>query len=92
MKSESAPQTADPLAWPKDEQDFNRWNKDAAALAKLIQDSPRLWLCDSALKYLVLRIDTRDGGFVLADRDGKTIEPERVVRAAASAREKFGVE
>lgn len=49
-----------------------------------------LWLCDSRLKYLSLRIDTRDGGFIVSDRDGNQIEPERVMRAAVKSKEKFG--
>ena len=76
--------------WPKSGPDFNRWNLDAAAFAKLIQDHPHLWHMDGPLKYLTLRIDTRDGGFTLTDRDGKPIEPERVVAAALKSAERFG--
>jgi hypothetical protein len=36
------------------------------------------WLENSMCKYIELRIDMRDGGCVIKDRDGKRIEPEQL--------------
>lgn len=78
-----------PETWPKEGPDFNRWNKDAAGFVALMQAHDTFWLCDHQLKYLTLRIDTRDCGFIISDRDGNTIEPERVLRAISRWNEKY---
>jgi len=75
---------ADP--WPTSGPNFNAWNEDAAAFTRIIQDAPTFWGRDFDLKYLSLRIDTRSGHFVLSDRNGKVISPDRVL--AAISREK----
>ena len=50
-----------------------------------IRDTPHLWLEDTSLKYLTLRIDTRDGNFRLFDRNGKSVSIERVREAYGKA-------
>lgn len=71
--------------WPWRGPTFNVWHRDVAAFAKAVQDSPDLWLRDSALKYLEIRIDTRTGDFIVKDRDGNRVSPDRVIAAAQSS-------
>lgn len=82
--------TPEPQDWPASGPAFNRWNDDVAAFVKLVQDNPGFWLSDFQLKYLDIRIDTRDGGFVLKDRDGEKISPDRVVSAIKQHQARFG--
>ena len=74
-------------AWPTRGPDFNPWHDSVAAFAALIEANPGLWLRDMSLKYLELRIDTRDGRFIVFDRDHKRISPDRAEIAARAARE-----
>lgn len=71
--------------WPKDnyEHGSNEWEHDIGAFAKLLQDNAdnHWWGMDTKLKYLNVRVDTRDGGFVLFDRDNNRISPDRVTTA-----------
>ena len=78
--------------WPRHRPAFNAWNDDLTAFAKLIDDAAgEYWWCyDTALKYLQIRVDTRDGGFVLLDRDGNRVEPERVIAAIERWRAEMG--
>lgn len=73
------------VAWPKHGPEFNRWNGDLKRLVELLsanaEDRSGWWTMDTPLKYLEIRVDTRDGGFVLRDRDGVVIQPERVEAA-----------
>ncbi len=71
--------------WRKAGPSHNSWNLDLAKFAKLVEDHPALWLRDARLKYLNVRIDTRDGGFILADRDNQTIDVDRVVSSAIAS-------
>lgn len=73
--------------WKQHGPDFNAWNDDLdkfAALLHSVKDE-RWWIKDFDLKYLTVRIDTRDNGFVLFcdGRDGtkERISPDRVVAA-----------
>lgn len=76
--------------WPeKHGPEFNRWNGDIGLFAALIKQHPRLWLADSQLKYLDIRVDTRNGHFIIEDRDGNRIEPERVMMACHLSTKKF---
>ena len=74
--------------WPKWGPEFNRWNIDAAGFLALVLEAPLMWAYDPPLKYLELRVDMRSGHFILKDRDGNTVEPDRVIQAALKAREK----
>ncbi|MQX28962.1 hypothetical protein [Sinorhizobium meliloti] len=71
--------------------DFNQWNGDLKRLVDLLHeaaDDP-WWCYDSQLKYISIWVDTRDNGFVLKDRDGNRISPERVEAAINKWRESF---
>ena len=70
-----------PEEWPKQGPDFNVWNKDLARFADLIDRAGAFWCCDWQLKYLSLWTDTRDGGFLIFDRDKNKVEIERVLKA-----------
>jgi len=78
--------------FPKHGPEFNQWNGGLLRLATLIESAADefWWCCDTQLKYLSLTIDTRDGGYVLKDRDGTVIQPERVEAAIEKWREKHG--
>lgn len=67
------------------------WNDfPAVDLLNEVQACPAMWLTDPALKYLEVRIDTRDGGFIIRDQDNNVIEPDRVRKAIAAAIERYG--
>jgi len=74
--------------WPKHGPDFNRWNGGLARLVALLEnpENQGFWCHDWGLKYLSIWVDTRDAGFVLKDRDGNVIQPERVEDAIAKWR------
>ncbi len=72
--------------WPKTGPDFNEWNKDADKFLALISKHPHMWCYDTQLKYLNMRIDTRSGNFILHDRDGNKVQPERAVEAIRKAK------
>lgn len=74
--------------WPHDQP--NGWNLDSAGFLKLIQENPLMWLALGRAKYLEMRIDTRDGGFNLYDRDKKPLNPDDVIEAINKARADFG--
>lgn len=60
----------------------SRWNDTGLLeLLQAIKDNPHFWPEDSRLKYLEVRIDTRDMGFVLWDRDRKAVTPDDVMNA-----------
>lgn len=72
--------------WPTRGPDFNSWHKNVALFAKIIAENPGLWLRDSDLKYLNIRIDVRSGDFLVSCRDDEAISADRVVKAAREAR------
>lgn len=77
------------MAWPTKGPDFNAWNVDLDKFMAILaehKDAP-YWCCDLRVKYLVLRIDTRDNAFVLADRDGNKISPDQVLKAIETYKE-----
>lgn len=71
------------MAWPTTGPDFNAWNIDLDKFMKVLSDYRKtpFWLCDFELKYLNVRIDTRDNAFVLTDRLGEKVSPDRVLAA-----------
>lgn len=72
-----------PEVWPIDTTaiEENRWNEDVFGFLKLVRDNPDAWHFDFDIKYLDIRIDTRDGGFLLFDRDRNRISPQKVLDA-----------
>lgn len=80
-------------AWPQHGPAFNSWCNDLPRFIAILADAAdeAWWSSDSDLKYLDLRIDTRDNSFVLFDRDHKArISPDRVIAAIAKHRAALG--
>lgn len=55
-------------------------------LIEEIQKKPALWHEDMKLKYLSVRIDTRDGTFTLCDRDGNIVDIEHVKKVLSGSK------
>lgn len=71
-----------PENWKESGPAFNKWYDDAAGFLALIQRHDGFWCTDHTVKYLNIRVDTRDGGFVfLPDRHGIEMTAERVLKA-----------
>lgn len=51
----------------------DRWNSGQmlAGLVDMLTREEPWWTMEPRLKYIELRVDTRDGGFTLADRHGQ---------------------
>lgn len=83
-----------PDTWPTDPPILGTvpsdWSRDAAGFVALLSQHRAMWLEDSNLKYLSLHIDTRDGGFVLRDRDGSRVSVAHVLEAIRRAQARFG--
>jgi hypothetical protein len=87
------------MKWPhhKDFLGKPHWNTEVMpmmeALAEVKDD--RWWISDPALKYLTIRLDTRDNAFLLfidgeQDEDKKVrIDPQRVVDAIEKYKAKW---
>lgn len=71
--------------WPTRGPDFNAWHTNLTDFVKMIEASDGLWLVDSDLKYLNLRIDTRTGDFLVFARDDEGVSADRVAKAASEA-------
>lgn len=76
LKQEDIPET-----WPKQGPDFNSWYTKLSRFAELLENAGAFWRCDMQLKYLSLWTDTRDGAFLIFDRDKNEVEIERVLKA-----------
>lgn len=67
----------------------NTWNTQLSKLMTALDEvaNERWWICDPDLKYLNIRIDTRDNAFILSIDSRKEggpkerIDPQRVVDA-----------
>jgi hypothetical protein len=57
------------------------WHADAEGFVALVGRHPDVWPQRENLKYLNLRIDTRDGHYQLDDRYGRTLDPQPVIEA-----------
>lgn len=68
-----------PDVWPRSGPNFNSWYKDLSKFAGLIERSGAFWCEDMDLKYLSLWTDTRDGAFLIFDRDKNKVDIERVL-------------
>lgn len=71
------------MTWPTTGPDINTWYVDFGKFAKILdenRDEP-FWPMDAGLKYLNVRIDTRDNAFVISNEDGEKISPDRVLEA-----------
>ena len=76
LKLEEIPETC-----PTQGSDFNAWYTGLSKFADLLERAGAFWCCDMQLKYLSLWTDTRDGAFLIFDRDKNKVEIERVLRA-----------
>lgn len=70
---------------------FNSWWTEFRKLteAMLSVEGHYWWIYDTDLKYLNIRLDTRDLGFVLTDREGVQIDPQRVLDAIEKYKERM---
>jgi hypothetical protein len=69
-------------------QDHDKWDniKDIFPLLEIIRKKKSAfdmdkwtWLKNSRCKYIEIRIDTRDGGCIIRDRDGNRISPKQLM-------------
>ncbi len=80
-----------PERWPTTGEEFgNPWHRNATAFLTLIDQHRGFWGRDFDLKYLNLRIDTRNNQFVLLDRDNQRIHADRVLDAIRQHVARFG--
>lgn len=58
----------------------NIWDSidDVLKVVRAAQRGDWCWSRNSSCKYLNLRLDMRDGGCIIYDRDGKRISPEQL--------------
>lgn len=56
----------------------NIWDRfeDFLNVYKLMKEKKWEWSCNPKCKYVNLRIDMRDGGCIIMDRDGNRIDPK----------------
>jgi hypothetical protein len=84
-----------PATWPSRGPAFNTWNLNLREFMALLDDAAGecWWAGDSDLKYLNVRIDTRDNAFVLYAANGADpvrVSPDRVIAAIARHRQIYG--
>ena len=89
------------MKWPHCKESVvpeNTWNTGLDKFIEVLNGGAgeAWWCCDTDLKYLNLRVDTRDNAFLLTvdgckDGDPKRrIDPQRVVDAIAKWRNEYG--
>lgn len=79
------------MEWASRGPTFNSWWTNYRALtdALLSVEGQPWWVCDTELKYLNIRLDTRDLGFIITDRDGTQIDPSRIIAAIEAFKASF---
>lgn len=77
-----------PKIWESSGPSYNVWYVDTAKFMAIVQQHSDLWLRNSQLKYLNIRMDTRSGHFRLTDRDSRNISPIDVLDAIRASRRK----
>lgn len=60
----------------KEEQNIWDYFDDFLKVYKLIKNGEWVWYKNHKCKYVELRIDMRDGGCIIRDREGNRINPE----------------
>lgn len=67
----------------------NVWNEkiELPDLVRYLQNSPRLWLGSTRFKYVSIKIDTRDGNFLIIDSDGKVVSRNEIMLALYNMRD-----
>lgn len=76
---------------------FNNWHLELVEFMKLLNSvkDKAWWICDTDLKYLEIRIDTRDNAFLLyrdaqrGEEGRQKVCPSRVVAAIEQYKERF---
>lgn len=60
--------------------DENIWDhvKDFAEVYRLMKGGKWHWFNNNSCKYVNLRVDMRDGGCLIMDRNGNRIDPEQL--------------
>lgn len=80
------------MDWPVRETVFgtNEWNIEFGKFIEKLESvkDESWWICDTHLKYLNIRIDTRSNAFILYV-DNDRIDPARVIKAIDNYRERF---
>ncbi len=77
--------------WKLPARESGVWNQNALVdVTNAICDTPRMWLQNFDLKYLNLRIDTRDGSFIICDRHGKIVPLDKLISTARAADALYG--
>jgi hypothetical protein len=80
------------MAWPVRKSVFgvNEWNINLSEFMEKLNsvEDEHWWICDTHLKYLNIRIDTRSNNFLLFV-DNERIDPDRVVKAIDEYLEKY---
>lgn len=82
--------------WPTRGPDFNAWNLNLREFMAILDDAvgESWWGSDFPLKYLNIRVDTRENAFLLfaVSRGGEPekISPDRVIEAIRKHREMYG--
>jgi hypothetical protein len=64
----------------KEKEAINLWDHltDFLSVFALMKAGAWSWACNSECKYVELRIDMRDGGCIIKNKEGKRISPERL--------------
>lgn len=84
--------------WPSNGPDFNNWQSNLMEFMKVLDQArySGFWCADMDLKYLTVRIDTRDNGWLLFIDSRKgggekiRIDPQRVLDAISKWSEMVG--
>jgi hypothetical protein len=58
----------------------DNWNNidDFIAVLQLMRDGKWDWYANTRCKYVELRVDMRDGGCIISDRESKRISPAQL--------------
>ena len=71
----------DSTEWPNTGE-MNKWYLDLYRFMAILKDTtPGWWVNDSVLKYLNIRMDTRNGNFRLYGEGQVQVSPDRVLAA-----------
>ena len=82
-----------PKTWNVDQTvvNENKWNLSPIEFLKILKENSGFWCVDMEMKYLNIRLDTRDCAFILLDKDNNRIHPDRVLDAIRKWREVTGL-
>ncbi len=83
--------------WPTSKDTGDTWNINFGRFCGILNSvqDVRWWIVDFDLKYLEIRLDTRDNGFLLfidkeyGKKERERVDPQRVVDAIQRFKEKY---